>query len=72
MQPGDTLMNIGYKYGMNWAALAALNTLPNPDRLSVGQRLIIPISHTGHRISGHLPAEHIMEFGDFVNDVIHG
>ncbi len=70
VQPGDTLMNIGYKYGVNWAELAMINTLPNPDRLSIGQRLIIPITHTGHRISGYLPAELDVELYPFVRKEI--
>ncbi|MBI5961152.1 MAG: PD40 domain-containing protein [Chloroflexi bacterium] len=43
VQPGDTLMSIGYRYGVNWAALAALNNLVNPDILSVGQQLTVPL-----------------------------
>jgi LysM repeat protein len=70
VQPGDTLMRIGYTYGVNWVDLAAINTLPNPDRLSIGQRLTIPISHTGHRISGHLPAELDVELYPYVRKEI--
>ena len=39
---GDTLGNIGWKYG--WAAtyLAQVNGIPNPDRIYAGQVLWIP------------------------------
>jgi Tol biopolymer transport system component len=43
VQPGDTLMSIGYRYGVNWKALAVLNDLTNPDVLSVGQQLTVPL-----------------------------
>ncbi len=52
VQPGDTLMSIGYRYGVNWVALADLNTLANPDWLAVGQKLTIPVTRIGRRQGG--------------------
>jgi LysM repeat protein len=52
IQPGDTLMGLGYRYGVNWQDLAVINALPDPDRLSVGVALTIPVIHTAQRISG--------------------
>ena len=52
VQPGDTLMRIGYTYGVNWRQLATLNTLTNPDRLTIGQRITVPVTRVGRRISG--------------------
>lgn len=43
VQPGDTLVAIGYRYGVNWKSLSDLNNLENPDRLSVGQTLTVPL-----------------------------
>ena len=42
VQRGDTLFIIAQRYGTTVAALVAANNLSNPDRLSVGQQLIIP------------------------------
>lgn len=42
VQRGDTLFTIAQRYGTTVSALVAANNLSNPDRLSVGQRLIIP------------------------------
>lgn len=53
IQPGDTLMNIGYRYGVNWHDLAVLNKLPNPDRLRVGDALIVPVTRVGRFVSGY-------------------
>ena len=53
VQPGDTLMSIGYHYGVNWMALAQINALRNPDLLAVGQRLTIPVTRVGRHFSGY-------------------
>jgi lipoprotein-anchoring transpeptidase ErfK/SrfK len=45
-------MRIGYTYGVNWEALATLNTLTNPDRLSIGQRITVPVTRVGGRVAG--------------------
>lgn len=42
VQPGDTLFIIAQRYGTTVAALVQANNLSNPDRLSIGQELIIP------------------------------
>jgi LysM repeat protein len=42
VQRGDTLFIIAQRYGTTVAALVNANNLSNPDRLSVGQQLIIP------------------------------
>lgn len=58
VQPGDTLMGLGFRYGVNWSDLAVINTLANPDWLSVGQRLVIPfIRYVPRLATGPLPAE---------------
>lgn len=42
VQPGDTLYGIALRFGTTIAALQAANQLPNPNRLNVGQEIIIP------------------------------
>ena len=41
VQAGDTLAALGRRFGLSEAALAAANGLVNPNRLSVGQTLVI-------------------------------
>lgn len=43
MQPGDTLWNIAQAYGVTVQQLVQANQIPQPDRLVVGQALVIPI-----------------------------
>jgi LysM repeat protein len=43
VQPGDTLMDIAIEVGVDMQALMAANGLTNPDELSTGQVLIIPV-----------------------------
>lgn len=42
VQPGDTLYGIALNFGITVQAIIDANNLPNPDRLDVGQQLIIP------------------------------
>lgn len=42
VKPGDTLYRIGKAYGIEYAELARANGLQNPDRIEVGQELVIP------------------------------
>lgn len=42
VQPGDTLYGIALRFGTTIAALQEVNRLPNPNRLNVGQEIIIP------------------------------
>lgn len=38
---GDTLLGIAIKYGLNFERFAAVNNIPAPYRMSVGQRLVL-------------------------------
>lgn len=55
VQPGDTLMGLGYRYGVNWTTLVSLNNLSNPNILTIGTQLTIPLiqyappMHGGYR-----------------------
>lgn len=42
VQAGETLSAIAARYGVTTAALVEANKLENPDRLAIGQRLVIP------------------------------
>lgn len=42
VQPGDTLGRIAQGYGLSVADLLAVNDLPNPDVLAVGQEIVLP------------------------------
>jgi len=39
---GETLYKIGVQYGVWWTDLAVANNLSNPDRIYIGQTIIIP------------------------------
>lgn len=42
VQPGEQLRFIAARYGTTWQALAAVNNIPNPNRIYAGQVLVIP------------------------------
>jgi LysM repeat protein len=42
VQPRDTLKGIAARYGVSIASILAINSIPNPDSLVVGQVLVIP------------------------------
>ena len=46
VRQGDTLRTIATTYNSTWQAIAARNALVNPNRIYVGQRLIIPAPGT--------------------------
>jgi LysM repeat protein len=42
VQRGDTLLSIARRFGLTVKQLQAANNISNPDRIAVGQKLIIP------------------------------
>jgi spore germination protein len=44
VQRGDLLKQIAARYGVSIASILAINDIPNPDSLRVGQVLVIPAS----------------------------
>lgn len=44
VQPGDKLGSIASRCGLTWQAIAQANGLTNPERILVGQRLVLPIN----------------------------
>ncbi len=55
VQPGENLIKIGGRYGTTWTELAALNALPDPDRLTVGQSLVVPVHRIVYPVGGPQP-----------------
>ena len=47
VKSGDTLSGIASKYGSNINAIATLQDIPNKDRISVGQKLYVPVGKSG-------------------------
>lgn len=47
VQAGDTLLSIARRFGTTVAELQRLNNITNPDKLSVGQKLIVPGAGAG-------------------------
>jgi LysM repeat protein len=41
---GDILKDIAARYGVSMASIMAINDIPNPDSLRIGQVLVIPTS----------------------------
>lgn len=42
VKKGDTLSEIGEKYGVSWKEIAKVNDIENPDLIFPGQKFIIP------------------------------
>jgi len=43
VQPGDTLWHIAQRYGVTVSQILAVNNIPNPNRINVGQVILIPL-----------------------------
>ena len=48
IQRGETLWNIAERYGISLSEIIAANSLPDPNRLLIGQSLVIPIAFRQH------------------------
>ncbi|MBC7251163.1 MAG: LysM peptidoglycan-binding domain-containing protein [Anaerolineae bacterium] len=42
VRPGDTLLGIAYRFGVNYWDIVCANNITNPSRIYIGQRLFIP------------------------------
>ena len=47
---GDTLYSIARKFGLTVAELERFNLFNNPQNLSVGQDVLIPVNYTQHTV----------------------
>lgn len=52
VRSGESLLVIGLNYGTTWQEIAALNNITNPNRIYVGQVLLIPPSSRLPRVIG--------------------
>lgn len=55
VQAGETLLGIAHRYGVSMAVIQSLNNIANPERLLVGQQLIIPVGPTATATAGASP-----------------
>jgi len=60
VRPGDTLSEIGQRYGVTYQELARYNTIPNPDKLEVGQQLRIPPPKQAQAAPPAVPANRVV------------
>ncbi|RSL32369.1 LysM peptidoglycan-binding domain-containing protein [Salibacterium salarium] len=56
VNPGESLWSIGQMYNVPFQAISEANQLPNPDRLVVGQSLVIPFEGRYHWV---MPGESV-------------
>lgn len=63
VQPGESLLNIAEKYGVEASAIAAANGIANPNQLRVGQKLSIPgvTQQDAARVRGQI---HVVQAGE--------
>lgn len=62
VRAGETLAIIAARYRTTWQNLAALNNLPNPNRIFTGQRLIV--SGTATAPPAGTPGVHVVQSGE--------
>ncbi|MEK3889248.1 glycoside hydrolase family 18 protein [Bacillus sp. FSL K6-3431] len=68
---GDTLWSIANRYGSSISQIASANELPNPDRLLIGQSLVIPIASQQHTVRQGETLWHIAQrYGVSVQSII--
>lgn len=60
VQSGDTLLGIALQYGVSVDALRDANGLENPQFLSIGQALIIPVGHEEVQVTLGAPGENLI------------
>ena len=55
MQSGDTLLAIARKFGVTTTQIIEANSISNPNRISVGQRLVIPTGEVAEAVTAPEP-----------------
>ncbi len=50
VQAGEHLASIASAYGVSWPAIAAVNSISDPNQIYAGQTLVIPASDTGQGV----------------------
>ncbi|HZJ75869.1 MAG TPA: LysM peptidoglycan-binding domain-containing protein [Clostridia bacterium] len=51
IRPGDTLYKIGQRYGVSAERLITDNAISSPERLMVGQAIVVPVTSVQHTVS---------------------
>ena len=64
VRPGDTLWRIAQMYSVTVNLLATSNEIPNPDRLVIGQTIVIPIVGSYHWVT---PGESLFQISMLYN-----
>lgn len=64
VQPGDTLSAIAKKYGTTYKKLAKYNNIPDPDVISVGQKIRIPVTGEKAEAPAVKPTTYTVKSGD--------
>lgn len=64
VQPGDTLSGIAKKYGTTYKKLAKYNNIPDPDVISVGQKIRIPATGSKTEVPAAKPTTYTVKAGD--------
>jgi LysM repeat protein len=68
VQPGETLIGIAQKYGVDANAVAAANNIANRNQLRVGQKLVIP-GISPREAAAALGRIHIVQSGESLNAI---
>ncbi|NMB45818.1 MAG: LysM peptidoglycan-binding domain-containing protein [Firmicutes bacterium] len=63
VQPGETLWGIARELNVTVSELAAVNGIANPDRLMVGEELVVPMGRSGS-LSTRVPAVRLMHWDE--------
>ena len=42
IEKGDTLVSIAGAFGVDMKVIVALNNIPNPNRIAIGQKILVP------------------------------
>ncbi len=57
VQRGETLYSIARRYGVNMWTIARFNNITNPNRIYVGQRIVVPAGRPGRAVHVVQPGE---------------
>lgn len=71
VEQGDTLFNIGQRYGLTPDEIAAANELPNANELVIGQAIALPLTFIPHTVvAGDTMFQIAKQYGVTLNSLI--